>query len=398
MNLKSIGDMMGITNANMLKTANRRRIFDLLHRSHSPMTKQEMAKKTGLTIASVGNILNHLEKARLVQEAGQALSNGGRKPTLYTLDTECHYVVGVSIAIREIIVLITNLKGEIKYQRKEFFSLEERPENVMDRILHYLEEVVHHPSFISKAMVGIGVSAPGPIDSDNGIILSPPHLPLWNNVPIVEVFQQFFQTKVELEKDSNCMLLGERYYGQAREVQHALYFMVDAGIGSSYIVNGELYRGATQLAGEVGFGNHSLYQRGNLSRKALNSILPIVEETKERIQQGALTSLPKDLDTFEDFVEGYYEQDKLAQELVQLSIEEVSYAIADKVNFLNPELVIIGGRLITAIPEIKERVEQIVLDCVYPETAEAMTFITSTFKQEAEAIGATTLILKQVMR
>ncbi|WP_252311957.1 winged helix-turn-helix domain-containing protein [Sinobaca sp. H24] len=102
---------MTITNANMMKTANRIRIFELLHQNEMPMTQQEMAKETGLTVASIGNILIDLEKARLLQEAGQAVSNGGRKPTLYTLDDEWHYLVGVSISVEEVIFVITTLKG-----------------------------------------------------------------------------------------------------------------------------------------------------------------------------------------------------------------------------------------------------------------------------------------------
>ncbi|MDX6154039.1 ROK family transcriptional regulator [Marinococcus sp. PL1-022] len=388
---------MTVTNANMLKTANRRRVFELLHRSEEPMTQQEMAKTTGLTVASVGNILVDLEKARLLQEAGQALSNGGRKPTLYTLDGEWHYLVGVSISVEEVVLVITTLKGEIIYRETESFSLTEEPETVIGRVIHELQKIVNTPEFRLKKMVGIGISSPGPVNADKGTILSPPHLPLWRNIQVVSLFEEAFAAAVCLEKDANCMLLGEWHYGHAREAENVLYFMIDFGIGSSYIINGQLFRGTTHLAGEVGFDSSRLRPKNNVTGKALYSILPIIEETKGRIHRGDSTSLPKDLHSIEEFIEGLAKGDPLAQEIIQESMEDVSCAIADKVNFLNPELVVIGGRLITAVPDFPEEAERIVRECVYPETAGAMEFISSKFGQEAEAMGAASLILKRAL-
>lgn len=388
---------MTVTNANMLKTANRRRIFELLHRSEVPMTQQEMAKTTGLTVASVGNILVDLEKARLLQEAGQALSNGGRKPTLYTLDAEWHYLVGVSISVEEVMLVITTLKGEIVYRETEPFSLEEDPEAVLGRVIHELKKIIAAPEFQLKEMAGIGISSPGPINASEGIILSPPHLPLWRNVQIVSLFETAFETAVSLEKDANCMLLGEWHYGRAREAENVLYFMIDFGIGSSYIINGQLFRGATHLAGEVGFDSSRLRPKNNATGKALYSILPIMKEARGRIHQGESTSLPQNLNSIDQFIECYAEGDPLAREIIQESMEDVGCAIADKVNFLNPELVVIGGRLITAVPDFAKESEKIVKECVYPETANAMKFMSSTFGWEAEAMGAASLILKQML-
>lgn len=388
---------MSITNANMLKTANRVRIFELLHQNEMPMTQQEMAKETGLTVASIGNILIDLEKAQLLQEAGRAVSNGGRKPTLYTLDNDRHYLVGVSISVKEVIFVITTLKGEIIYQGESSFSLSEDAHIVLERVIEQIKKVIEAPEFTFSKMTGLGISSPGPINAEEGIILSPPHLPLWKNVEVVSVFKEHFQTIVCLEKDANCMLLGEWHYGRARKSDHVLYFMIDFGIGSSYMINGRLIRGATHLAGEVGFNGQRSWQKDNISGKPLYSILPIIEETKAKIHQGFETSLPKDIETIEELLEEYGKGDALAVRIINESIEDVGQAIADKVNFLNPELVVIGGRLMTALPDFSDKAEEVIKGCIYAEMAEAVKFIPSSFGREAEAVGASALLIKRVL-
>lgn len=388
---------MTITNANMMKTANRIRIFELLHQNERPMTQQEMAKETGLTVASIGNILIDLEKARLLQEAGQAVSNGGRKPTLYTLDDEWHYLVGVSISVKEVIFVITTLKGEIVYQGENTFSLSEEADAVLERVIKQIKNVIEASKFTFSNMIGLGISSPGPINAEEGIILSPPHLPSWTNVNVVSIFEEQFQTTVSLEKDANCMLLGEWHYGRARKSDHVLYFMIDFGIGSSYIINGRLIRGSTHLAGEVGFNGQRSWQKDNISGKPLYSILPIIEETQAKIHQGLETSLPKDIETIEDLLHEYAKGDALAVRIINESIEDVGQAIADKVNFLNPELVVIGGRLITALPDFSTKAQEVIKGCIYAEMANAVTFIPSSFGREAEAVGASALMIKRVL-
>ncbi len=163
------------------------------------------------------------------------------------------------------------------------------------------------------------------------------------------------------------------------------------------MINGRLIRGSTHLAGEVGFNGQRSWQKDNISGKPLYSILPIIEETKAKIHQGLETSLPKDIETIEDLLQEYGKGDALAVRIINESIEDVGQAVADKVNFLNPELVVIGGRLISALPDFSTKAQEVIKGCIYAEMADAVTFIPSSFEREAEAVGASALMIKRVL-
>lgn len=135
-------------------------------------------------------------------------------------------------------------------------------------------------------LLGIGISSPGPIDLIKGEVLSPPKLPKWRGVPVVQMVRTYWDVPVLIEKDSNAMLLGEWRYGRARQVKHALYLMVDAGIGSSLLIDGKVYRGGANFAGEIGYGHYPSRRTDDACGRMLLGAVSLIEEARERLKRG----------------------------------------------------------------------------------------------------------------
>src|SRR5690606_15592063 len=101
-------------------------------------------------------------------------------------------------------------------------------------------------------LAAIGISCGGPLDSRRGVILSPPNLPGWDRIPVVEVFQQAFKVPVALQNDANAGALAEWLWGAGRGSHNMIFLTFGTGMGAGLILNGQLYSGTNDLAGEVG--------------------------------------------------------------------------------------------------------------------------------------------------
>lgn len=129
------------------------------------------------------------------------------------------------------------------------FATEAVVEEVLSSIYSAVDElVIRHGAVISA----IGISCGGPLDSKRGIIQSPPNLPAWKDIPIVELVQSRFGAPTFLENDANACALAEWYWGAGRGFESIIFLTFGTGLGAGLILDGRLYRGPSGLAGEVG--------------------------------------------------------------------------------------------------------------------------------------------------
>ena len=208
-----------------------------------------------------------------------------------------------------------------------------------------------------EALTGIGISCGGPLSSKKGLILSPPNLIGWDNIPIVDMATKRFVGKpVLLQNDANACAVAEWKYGAGRGTDNLIFLTFGTGMGAGLILNGRLYSGPADLAGEVGhirlagmgpvgFGKAGSFE-GYCSGGGIAQLGQI--KARERIQVGGTVSYCKSLEdlpavTARTIAEAALRGDKTAQEVYQLSAEYLGRAIAMFVDLLNPELIILGS-------------------------------------------------------
>ncbi len=231
------------------------------------------------------------------------------------------------------------------------------PGPVLEQITRAVHEALSSQKLKVADLQAIGVSCGSPLDPTNGVIQGPPNLPTWKNVPIKSILEDDFKVKCFLENDANAGALAEHQYGAARGTQNMVFLTMGTGIGAGLILNSQLYRGATQLAGEI--GHVRLTRSGPLGHNKAGTVegwasgagmarvaKEAVEEAVANGEQTLLACWPqKDSQPLSarNVWDAAQSGDGLAQRIVATTGERLGEAIAILVDLLNPECVVIGG-------------------------------------------------------
>lgn len=212
----------------------------------------------------------------------------------------------------------------------------------------------HHISV--EEVGGIGISCGGPLSSKRGVILSPPNLLGWDNIPIVKMMHQKFGRPVLLQNDANACAVAEWKYGAGRGYDNLIFLTFGTGMGAGLILNGRLYSGPSDLAGEVGhirlsemgpvgFGKAGSFE-GYCSGGGIAQLGQI--KARERIQVGEKVAYCRSLKelsqiTAKDIAEAALRGDKTALAVYEMTAEYLGRALAMFIDILNPELIVLGS-------------------------------------------------------
>jgi glucokinase len=202
----------------------------------------------------------------------------------------------------------------------------------------------------------IGISCGGPLDSREGVIYSPPNLPGWDAVPIVKIFEEAFGVPAEVQNDANASALAEWMMGAGRGTRNMIFLTFGTGMGSGLILDGRLYAGTNDLAGEVGHvrmaddGPVGFNKAGSFEGFCSGGGIAQLARRKaeEKMEQGervAFCAGPDALEkiTAKDVFIAAQQGDALAQEIVKISAEYLGKGLAVLIDILNPECIVIGS-------------------------------------------------------
>lgn len=202
-------------------------------------------------------------------------------------------------------------------------------------------------------ILGIGIGAPGPLDTRTGVVSVAPNLG-WTDLPLGEMLQTGSGLPVALDNDANCAVLGEYWLGAARGSQHAVGITIGTGIGGGVIIDGQLYHGASDVAGEIGhttvdidgrlcgcgnYGCLEAYASGPaIARRAVEQAQAGVPTLLNQLSNGDLTRV-----TAQTVYEAAAQHDPLALDVVRSTALYLGAGLASLVNVLNPEVIVILG-------------------------------------------------------
>lgn len=322
--------MRRATNSPLMGQANRKLVLNLI-RSRL-ISRAEIASLTHLTRASVTMIVDELIESGLLTEIQAYSLNVGRKPIHLKILPNARFMAGVTIKRNEVDVGLINLGGEVIAQ--EILTYENSTASEMiQRIGRTIIEQIRIHEIPSEKVLGVGVCAPGPLDTVHGIILNPPNCSLWHGVPISNLLAEASGYHVLLEKDSNALALEEQYFGLGQDCSSFLAVQVNEGIGSGIIIQEHLYRGANGLGSELGHTSIQLDgilcdcgNRGCLEKYA--SIPAILDGSPYKSWKHLVDSLPTDAE---------------AARLLKLEAQYLGCALVNAINLFDVEKVILQG-------------------------------------------------------
>lgn len=238
------------TNASVMRASNRKLILNLIRLS--PISRVELSEQAHLTRASITQIVDELIEAGLVEAVSTVESNSlGRKRTQLAICHNARYVFGVSIRRRHCYVGVIDLYGDVLAEKQ--LQVAGRPvEAVIDEIAAVIAQQRDSLQLPEDRILGIGVSAPGPVEYLSGMILNPPNFPSWHNTRICEMLAKRTGYPATLEKDTNARALEEKYFGAALNISNFMLVQIDEGVGSGVMIHDRLYRGTHGMGTEIG--------------------------------------------------------------------------------------------------------------------------------------------------
>jgi predicted NBD/HSP70 family sugar kinase len=305
-----------------------------------PISRAQIARDSGLSKPTVSQALASLERARLVRDAGR--SSGGKGPTavLYEVNPQAGWVVGLDVGRSFVRAVVADMRGEILARRDERARVRSAR-----TLISQIGEVAHALAAdvgvswrqVTFAMVG----SPGVFESATSHVVLAPNLPGWGRHGLIEAVQEELGTNVGFENDVNLASLGERWQGLGKDVENFVYLHLGTGVGMGLVLNGELYRGAHGIAGEVGYlpiAAMELHDPTSRRRGALETAIGAAGIVRTARQLGVKSPLtPKNV--FNAARRG----DAKARKVVEIVADRIALALAAVVPIVDPELVVLGG-------------------------------------------------------
>ena len=314
------------------------------------------------------------------------------------------HVVGIDIGGTKLAAVVADKDGRILQKVRKPTESEKGPQHAVQLLLGMVDEVLGLGELNRKDISGIGVSCGGPLDTKTGIIYSPPNLPGWDALPLKDMIESEFHIPTVIENDANASALAEARFGGGRGYDYVLYMTMSTGIGGGIVANGKIYHGANDSAGEVGHqillpdgplcgcGQYgcleALCSGPSIARRAQEAIgdqphtqiLGLVEGQVNRVRS-------------EHVLQAAREGDALAMALVEETAYYMGWGIANLVNILNPQIVLLGTIAVAAGDLLLDPIRRTVTAMAMQRPLEAVKIMPAELGDSIGDLAAISLVI-----
>jgi len=318
------------------------------------------------------------------------------------------YVLGVDIGGTNLVVgTVAEDGSELVASASEPTQSEAGAADVLDRLVGLAERAIAETRRQRPGadILGVGVGAPGPLDTRLGVVLLTPNLG-WVNLPLRQIIRDRLGLPAALDNDANCAVLGEWWFGAARGARNAIGITIGTGIGGGLILNGALYHGASDVAGEIGHTTIDTEGRrckcGNYGcLEAYASGPNIALRALEEIEAGAVSRLPAlvrgDLSmiTAQTVYQAAADGDDLALEVVNDTAKFLGVGIGNLLNVFNPEVVVVCGGVTLAGDHLFVPLQREVARRAFKPAVAACRIVPGALEGTAGVYGAAKVFLDQ---
>ncbi len=311
------------------------------------------------------------------------------------------YVIGVDLGGTNLKVALLDLKGNIR--EKVSVLTKEGKQAVLRQIIDTVEGLREKSGVKKSAILGLGMGTPGLVDSTRGIVRGFTNVKGWRNVALKEYIEKNMELPAYIDNDVNLMALGELLCGSGRGMKNMVCLTLGTGVGGGIIIQGELYRGSTMSAGEIGHipvnvdglpcgcGSYGCLERyvGNASivDKAVKAIEGGRRSLIKKLSGGDLTTI-----TPRTISRAARQGDRLAKEIWEETGRYIGIALSGVVNLLNPEMIVIGGGVARAGQILFEPIRRTVKERALRIPAAKVKIVPAKLGEDAGLIGAGMLV------
>jgi predicted NBD/HSP70 family sugar kinase len=402
--------LTGTINSALQNRINRSVIFHYL-RENGPSYRARISKDLQISAPAVSRVIEKLIEERYVIETDKIVTSTGKRPTQLRINAERGIVIGVDLIKERVELAITDFSGKVLSTYHGFKFTEEI--HVLESLINDIRKVLDcHKRVESQShccLEAIGIGIPAVVDQISGEVLD---APLYNNLiglNLKKELERVFHIPVYVENVVRLSTLGEKNYGEGRNVNNFVYVEISNGIGAGIIIENYLVRGTNGAAGEIGFsivGRENLgykvktkgYLENNASVDTLRTLA--LREIKNKKATMISTLVNNDLKKLDPSVVciAATRGDKVALEIVAEVVDIISIEIIQLTLILNPQLIVIGGDFCN-LPSVNE----LFVEPIIKNIRRSIPFISpvdiklSALGEDAGVIGASFFAIESLL-
>ncbi len=374
---------------------------------HEHISRVRLAEMTGLSTTTITNLVNEfLEQGVVVEEGTEKPGRRrrvGRPRTLLRLVPDARCAVGIHIGVGSVRVGVADLRAHLLSRRSLAHPLERTPEEVLTEVVALVNEAITQSGVNPEDVVGVGVGASGLVNPQTGVNVVAPNLG-WRDVPMRDWFTEHLGLPVCVDNNVRAMALGEALFGAGQNVLVLAFVYARIGVGSGLVVDGQLYRGSGAGAGEIGHttivpDGGELCRCGNTgcleTLVSEPAIVRMAQELAEQDRQGILATHLQHTEgtTIERIFAAARAGDTATRTMLEERARYMGIALANLINILNPELIVLGGIFAQAPDLLMPAIEATMRQRAFANLGERVQLQTASFGREAGVIGAAALAL-----
>ncbi|MEA2015790.1 MAG: ROK family transcriptional regulator [Actinomycetota bacterium] len=374
--------------------------------NYGPISRSEIAKKNKISSTTVTVAVKKLIKQGLVIEEGIGKSSGGRKPILLRFYSDSKFIIAIAITNSYIKIAEANLEAKIK--RQEIYPVNKLTgKKFIDYFLESISKFIKvYPKEDLKRCIGISITSPGIISVDKAVIHENTKLKL-KNVPLKEIVEKEFSLKVWLENDTNAIVLAEKRFGKYKKLKNLVYITIGDGVGAGIIVNDHIVRGHSGGTGEFGHtsmdingiacgcGNRGCIENYINWSAVYSKIVDSVETGRDtmmiKLSKGVIKKVTPYI-----YREALDKNDKLAKEITTSTAKYLAIGIVNLVNMINPDVIILGGKLAYNNHFLISEVKKVVLGKALSILTDRLKICSISLGKDFRIIASAAIPLKEI--
>ncbi|WP_225849377.1 ROK family transcriptional regulator [Streptomyces sp. HPF1205] len=354
------------------------------------LTQAEIARSTGLSAATVSNIVRELRDNGTVQVT--PTSSGGRRARSVALSGDAGIVVGVDFGHSHLRVAVGNLAHQVLAEQSEPIDVDASASEGFDRAEQLVARLVESTGIGQRKVLGVGLGVPGPIDVESGVLGSTAILPGWSGINPRQELSDRLGVPVQVDNDANLGALGELVWGGGRGVRDLAYIKVASGVGAGLVIDGRIYRGPGGTAGEI--GHITLDESGPVCRCGNRGCLETFTAARYVLEllrgsHGEGLTVPR-------MVQLARGGDPGCRRVIGDVGRHIGMGVASLCNILNPSRIVLGGDLAEAGELVLGPVRESVSRYAIPSAAQRLSVVPGALGARAEVLGALALVLSEM--
>jgi len=395
-------------NQQLVKETNQTLIFNLINK-YGSVSRAELAHATGLSPTTVSSLAEELIKNDIIFETGEGTTTtSGRKPIMLEVNPAGGYIPCIEVTEWGFNFSLYNLKCDEVVEKKIEIS---EYSTIGYSIAHTIKNTLQELKIDENILFGICLGVPGLIDLVNNRVTTSTVIPIDENNDFYKcVKERFEEVPVFLGNESWFSAYAEKEFGTDTNVQNLIFIDINTGVGAGIILNGQIFTGVLGLAGEV--GHMSIDMNGPICKcgnrgclETMVSIPAIVENIASKIKsgkdsfldKGVLQKLIKSNNAINDIRLAFNNNDQAVKEIIEITAKRLAFGITNIVNFVNPEVVVIGGEITKLGVEFLEKIRFYMKGIQLKPNEGKIEIKYSTLKSNTVTLGGAKYVLDNIL-